>query len=127
MAAMARRRLVMQEQEEFERAIAQDFSEERNELRVDQVTPDYGEHREALIRVRPGREDEARLVHMEFSEPLQWFLALLAGAGAAGDAARRARLRRAARLAGVRRAGRGDRGADEITQEAVTVTGSATR
>lgn len=69
----------MQEQREFEREIADDFSEERNELRVDQVTPAYSEHWEALIRVRPGAEDEARLVHMELSERVQGVVALLEG------------------------------------------------
>src|SRR5690349_6103267 len=79
-AAMARRRsLELQDQREFERSIDGDYAENRDELTVDQVAPVYSPYREALIRVRAGQEDEARLVHMELSERVQYVLTLLEG------------------------------------------------
>jgi tetratricopeptide (TPR) repeat protein len=66
-------------QEEFESSIDGDFEELRNELHVEQVTPVYDVRREALVRVRPGLEAQARALHEALSERVQGFLQLLTG------------------------------------------------
>jgi tetratricopeptide (TPR) repeat protein len=71
-------------QAEFEASIANDFHENRNELHVEQVTPVHDVWREALVRVRPGLESEAREAHAALSDPVQRFLQLLPGSPVIG-------------------------------------------
>ena len=73
-------------QVEFEASIADDFQENRNELQVEQVTPVHDVSREALVRVRPGFESEAREAHAALSDWVQRFLQLLPGSPVVGGA-----------------------------------------
>lgn len=72
-------------QDEFEASIEHDFEEVRNELRVEQVTPEYDIRREAVVRVRPGLEPKLRKVHASLSERVQGFLGLRRGAELGGE------------------------------------------
>ncbi|WP_224372358.1 tetratricopeptide repeat protein [Hyalangium versicolor] len=66
-------------QDEFEASIDGDFSEVRNELRTEQVTPVYDIWRSTYLRVRPEFESELREVHASLPEWVRGFLQLRGG------------------------------------------------